>query len=324
MIVPQYWAEGRLQHRERGRQITVRRFGWSDESQAAAQANADARAQDALDRLMAGEKLVRREPRLAYNGADGVPIREEIVSRHGDTIITRNGYGARCLNTPDGLFVDIDLVDKPGAASGLEYIAPLFAVAAAAWALQRRWYAVAVGIGVLFVVHVVRSILHRRQTGGGVNAEAVARARGAAFVARNPDWRFRLYKTPAGLRALAMHRTFQPEEAAVTECFAALGTDPVYARMCLNQRCFRARVSAKPWRIGVRDHIRPRAGAWPVAPEQQPARSRWIEAYEHAARNHASCHYLESLGSSVEHPSARAVQVLHDDLCRANTPLPSA
>jgi len=36
-----------------------------------------------------------------------VPIREEIVSRHGDTIITRNSYGARCLNTPNALFADI-------------------------------------------------------------------------------------------------------------------------------------------------------------------------------------------------------------------------
>ena len=43
MIVPQFWAEGRLQHRAKGRQVTVRRFGWSDVSQDEAQANADAR-----------------------------------------------------------------------------------------------------------------------------------------------------------------------------------------------------------------------------------------------------------------------------------------
>ena len=43
MIVPTFWAEGRIQHQSAGRQITVRRFGWSDESQAAAQISADAR-----------------------------------------------------------------------------------------------------------------------------------------------------------------------------------------------------------------------------------------------------------------------------------------
>ncbi len=179
-------------------------------------------------------------------------------------------------------------------------------------------------MAVLFVVHVIRSLRQRRKKGGGANAETAARERVAAFAAENPDWRFRLYKTPAGLRALAMHRTFQPDDPAVAACFKALGVDPVYARMCLNQRCFRARVSAKPWRIGMRDHIRPGNGAWPVPPEHQPARGRWIEKYEQAARNHSSCHYLESIGGGAEHPAARAVQLLHDDLCRANTPLPSA
>jgi hypothetical protein len=324
MIVPQFWAEGRLQHLERGRQITVRRFGWSDASEADAQAKADARAQDALDRLIAGEELVRREPRRAYNGAEGVPIREEIVSRHGDTIITRNAYGARCLNTPDVLFVDIDSAKKPAAMPSLDFIAPLLAAATASWAIYRGWYIVAVGIGVLFVVHIVRQHLQRRQARPVGSAEDAARERVAAFVARNPEWRFRLYKTPAGLRALAMHRTFQPDEPAVAECFEKLGADPIYARMCFNQGCFRARVSAKPWRIGMHDHIRPRTGAWPVAPEHQAIRSAWIESYEQAARNHSSCRFLESIGSRVEHPSARTVQALHDELCRANTPLPSA
>ena len=33
MIVPQFWAEARLQHRAHRKQVTVRRFGWSDLSQ---------------------------------------------------------------------------------------------------------------------------------------------------------------------------------------------------------------------------------------------------------------------------------------------------
>ncbi len=82
-----------MQYRRKNRQITVRRFGWSDVSQAEAQAHAERRAQDALDGLRDGEQLARREPKVAYNGADGVPIREEIVARHDDVLITRNGYG---------------------------------------------------------------------------------------------------------------------------------------------------------------------------------------------------------------------------------------
>ena len=70
MIVPDHWAEARRQHRARGRQVTVRRFGWSETDPAAAQAMADARADEALARVLAGEKLARREPKRAYNGAD--------------------------------------------------------------------------------------------------------------------------------------------------------------------------------------------------------------------------------------------------------------
>jgi len=112
MIVPQFWAEGRIQERVAGKQITVRRYGWSDDSPIAAQAHADQRTQEAFERIARGEQLDRRERKLAYNGAHGVPIREEIVERQGDTVITRNSYGARCLNTPDVLFVDIDF-DEP-------------------------------------------------------------------------------------------------------------------------------------------------------------------------------------------------------------------
>ncbi len=285
---------------------------------------ADARAQDALARLQAGEQLDRRESRRAYNGAQGVPIREEIVSRHGETIITRNGYGARCLNTPDVLFVDMDFADYAKLPPVENVIYPLLTMALIALSLKMGWYWVAGACALGLVVVAIRDGRRRLAAKSGPNAESAARSRVAEFVAANPDWRFRLYKTPAGLRALAMHRTFQPDEPAVAECFAALGADPVYARMCLNQRCFRARVSAKPWRIGVRDHIKPTSGAWPVPPEHQPARSRWIEEYERAARNHSSCHYLESVGGGAEHAGVRAVQSLHDELCRANMPLPTA
>ena len=108
MIVPEFWAEGRVQHREPGKQVTVRRFGWSDQSISEAQNMADARARESLQRILTGAPAQRREPKVPYNGAEGVPIREEIVSRHGDEVITRNSYGARCLNTPKVLFVDVD------------------------------------------------------------------------------------------------------------------------------------------------------------------------------------------------------------------------
>ena len=326
MIVPQYWAEGRLQHRDKRRQVTVRRFGWSDVSQADAQANADARAQAALARLVAGEKIQKREPKIPYNGAAGVPIREEIVGRQGETVITRNSYGARCLNTPNVLFVDIDFQEKPpGSRLNLAIFALLLLAAGAiGWALHSRSYGI--GAAVLAVIlgygiSARRNNLALRAKGG---VEGGVRDRIATFIAGHPDWHLRLYRTPAGMRVLAMHRTFNPEEPAVADCFRALGADPIYARMCLNQRCFRARISPKPWRIGIAAHMRPSPGVWPVNPERLPERNRWIEAYERAARDYASCRFIEDVGSGAMAPDAKAVQVLHDELCQATGEAPIA
>ncbi|MEI7729741.1 MAG: hypothetical protein WCO56_09210 [Verrucomicrobiota bacterium] len=325
MIIPQFWAEGRAQHRTRGRQVTIRRFGWSEVSEAEAQANADLRAQEALERVLKGDKLLRREPKVPYNGAEGVPIREEIVSHHGETIVTRNAYGARCLNTPNVLFADIDLaMDSPLWIKFLPILISLALLVIALWQhpAWRALWAVVVSLCIgWFVGRLVAAGIHRLWVGGRDGMEKLARKKMDAFIAQNPDWHLRLYRTPAGFRVLVMHRTFEPGEAAVAEFFAALGTDPVYVRMCLNQQCFRARVSPKPWRAGITGHIRPQSGAWPVAPETLPARNEWIQKYEAAAQHYAACNFIGTLGSHKVDPAAQAVQSLHDELCRATEAL---
>ncbi len=324
MIVPQFWAEGRVQIREKGKQITVRRFGWSDTSEAEAQANADARAQDALERLLSGGDVPRRELKRGYNGADGVPIREEIIARHGDTIITRNSYGARCLNTPDVLFADVDF--QPASQPVLScFLALVLLILLVVVGWSHRPFGTAILWAVLtFVIGsiVARVILAVRLKMKDTPLVA-ARKRIERFLAKHPDWTLRIYQTPAGLRVLAMHRTFSPGEPDVAAFFSALGTDPVYVRMCMNQQCFRARLSAKPWRIGVGDHLRP-GGVWPVAPERLPLRQAWVAKYEAAAQAFAACTLLETLGNGTTHPKARAVQELHDQLSRATVGLPIA
>jgi hypothetical protein len=166
--------------------------------------------------------------------------------------------------------------------------------------------------------------LHRAIHGAKGGVERAARSRIGRFLAQHPEWNLRIYRTPAGLRVLATHRTYTPSDPAVIECFNAFGTDPIYTRMCFNQQCFRARVSPKPWRIGIGEHMRPRPGVWPVSPERMPIRSAWITKYEDAAKSFAACMLIETVGSGVTHPDARLVQELHDELCRANSQLPIA
>lgn len=334
MIIPEYWAEARLQHREGRRQVTVRRFGWSDDSLDAAQAHADARAHEAMRRVLAGEDLPRLERRAAYNGADGVPIREQIVDRHGDSVITRNGYGALCLNTPDVLFADIDIDDEDLSfrhGCSLIVVATI-AIAAALRVAGMENLPAAIGIGFAsawalswFVDRAyMRFVARPRARTQRERRDAQALARIRDFVASHRDWRLRVYRTPAGFRLLAMHRSFDPRDPEVRACFDALGVDPTYARMCHNQRCFRARISPKPWRIGLSRLNAPAVAAWQPAHADLPERRRWIARYEAAAPRFASCRFLETLGQGPEAPEAIAVREVHDLFCRADSALPLA
>lgn len=133
-------------------------------------------------------------------------------------------------------------------------------------------------------------------------AEKRAGDRIERFIAGHPTWHLRLYRTPVGFRVLALHRVFDPHEAEGSEFFSAIDADPSYVRMCLNQRCFRARLSPKPWRIGIERHIKPQPGVWPISPERLPERYRWVEDYERKARDYAACRYVASLGSSQTDP----------------------
>ena len=119
---------------------------------------------------------------------------------------------------------------------------------------------------------------------------------------------------------MATHQPFEASSPPVLQFFLAVGTDPLYMRMCRNQQCFRARLTAKPWRIGVEGHMRPRPGIWPVRPERLQARTEWVSKYEHAAAAYAACHFIESVGSGKVHPEIGGVVELHDRETRANNP----
>lgn len=302
----------------------MRRFGWSDISEDEAQSHADIRTAEALQRILAGESQRRRERKVPYNGADGVPIREEILARHGDAIVTRNGYGARCLNTPNVLFADIDFQIETGCLEQLGcglggalvagFVANHFGLNPSLWML---FTVLAMILGAL-LPYLVRTGV--RQALGGAVPQALRRVK--TFVARHPDWNLRVYRTPAGLRIMAMNRTFDPGETAVAECFRALRVDRIYARMCLRQRCFRARVTAKPWRIGIA--VRTRPGVWPVSEERIARRQAWIAEYETAAAAYSACQFLTEIGSGTRDRDAIFVQELHDTLCRATAELPLA
>jgi hypothetical protein len=326
MFVPSFWAEGRVQGRIKGKQVTVRRFGWSETSPEAAQSMADERATDAFRRMESGEKLDRREPKVRYNGADGVPIREEVLERHGDVAITRNSYGARCLNTPDVLFADVDYEGDPGMSLRVSGMLLVLVAACAAGGAALDRFVTGLGVGIVTAIVLYNVLENRRKArrarGGGPEQAALDRIR--RFAAEHPRWHLRVYATPAGLRLLAGHRTFTADDPEVAVFFSEIGTDPVYRRMCQNQKCFRARLTPKPWRIGIQEHLRPRPGVWPVHPDRMPLRERWVANYEKTAGDFAACRFMETLGAGRMDPKAEEVARLHDRLSGAESGLPIA
>jgi len=325
MLVPEHWAEASATRREDGRQVTVRRFGWSLESEAAALAMARARVAEALVRIAGGADEARREPRVPYNGAEGVPIREEVVQRLGQDVVTRNSYGARCLNTPDVWIADVDFDDEVPLAL-VAAVALLIAVLAGALAFELSGPRAAffAGAFVLLCSGLVARALRawaRLLLGDG---ERRARRRLAAFAKAHPDWRLRVHRTPNGLRLVALQRLFAPSEPASRAAFADLGVDPLYAAMCERQGCFRARLDAKPWRIGIASHLKPRPGVWPVRPERRAERAAWLAAYDAVARGFAACRFEEELGEGAVDARAAAVSQLHDTLSGATSGRPIA
>jgi hypothetical protein len=320
MIVPDYWAEARRQHKAANRQITVRRFGWSLVDEAEALAMAERRADEALLRLVSGEKLARRERKVAYNGADGVPIREEVLARHGEEVITRNAYGARCLNSPRVLFADVDFKRSIDFKLVLLIFAALEVCGLAGFGDGSWGLALALTFVSFLLAYPATILVQRLVLDAQGGAEQLAYTRIVEFVKRHPTWSLRLYRTPAGYRLLATHQPFEAVTEEVQDFFNAVRADPIYVRMCINQRCFRARLTAKPWRIGIASHMRPRPGVWPINPERMAERAEWISAYEERARGYAACAYLETIGPELIHEDLRMVVDLHDRASRALVP----
>ena len=325
MIVPEFWSEAKERVVIAGKSRTLKRFGWSDSSEREALEHARERVHDAANRLRAGEQVRTMDHKVPYNGAEGLPIREEIISRHGDAVITRNTYGALCLNTPDTLFADVDIEEPTRPWLGFAYFLP-FVVAGIVFSREFGTYWV---LAVAILVGLFLSGLLSQGTNWIINKArpdpyAAARSRIERFAEANPDWNLRLYRTPKGYRVLVMHRTFDPTENHAFDFLERVGSDPLYVTMCRNQKCFRARISPKPWRVGMEAHIKPRPGVWPINPERMPERLEWIRRYEHKAKDFASCRFEGDLGSGRVDRNCEKIRAVHDQYCKADLSLPLA
>ncbi len=256
---------------------------WSDSSLAEAAALAQEAARRIAERFASGDKL-----RRGYGYPDRPfrePVLREIKSLGGElaAVITRNSYGALVLNTARVMFVDVDLPEPKSPVGG--------------------W---------------LKRLFGKPESPAPriIGEDVLARAE--TWRQSHPGWSWRVYRTKAGLRLLATHAPFEPDAPSTEQVFDALGADPLYRRLCGTQKCFRARLTPKPWRCGSRNP--PCRWPWPDAKAEARFKA-WETRYQIACRDYATCELIAAPGSQQVDPTVQLILKVHDETTLADSML---
>ncbi len=277
-----------------GRQVPFKVRRGSDVSIEDARRIAEQAARDLCDHIRRGGEPADH---YDYDQRQLVePIIEDINDADGSRIaaITINRYGCEVLNTMHLGFLDIDLVHlekQRRRADRRGFITRLF------------------GGG--------RE--EARSAGQPTTPEGRALQQLDTWIRQRPSTGVRAYRTAAGLRYLFVHPRMNPLDALDVPVYAELGCDPLYQRLCVAQGCFRARLSPKPWRIGVKRPPGPRADL------QDNAFIRWRTSYNAKSTGFAVCAMLQCFGDvTPPDPMTQHLIELHDELTGATTGYPLA
>jgi hypothetical protein len=255
---------------------------WSATSLAEAQTAADSAARQLAARFRDGNF-----PPHQNGYYPDRPLREQITQEFKDpagkqtAVVTRNSYGCFVLNTARVMFVDIDLPEpKP---PGL--FQRLFGKPAAAPPPMDQ---------------------------------ATALAKVEHWTQANPTWGWRIYRTRAGLRLLAVQAPIEPDSDLANSVFAALGADPLYRKLCQTQKCYRARLNPKPWRCGITT----KPERWPWLDARAEKRfERWDAQYRSFSAHWATCELLRQIGNPAIHPEIAPIIQFHDQATRTGSNL---
>jgi hypothetical protein len=132
---------------------------------------------------------------------------------------------------------------------------------------------------------------------------------------------FRIYRTAGGFRILATTDEFEPGSEPAERLMNLVGADRNFVDLCRRQRNFRARLSPKPWRCGLRrpPNLFPRESA-----RAEQRFERWLTEYGRACDSRATCEYVGHVGPGFVHNRIRPVIELHDRATNALSALPLA
>jgi hypothetical protein len=263
----------------RGRSGDFFAWRWSSRSLAEAQALADQAAQQLAERFRPAGGLPPKQGGYYPNRPFREQVLQEFKNPAGEigAAVTRNSYGCLVLNTARVMFVDIDLpIPKP--AGG--FFQKLFSKPAAP---------------------------------PPVTGQNEALAKIEIWTRNHPEWGWRIYRTRAGLRLLATQGLVEADSSTSDDVLVALGADPLYQKLCKTQKCFRARLTPKPWRCGV--HSKPERWPWLDA-RTETKFQKWEKLYQSYAFNWATCELLRQTGNPTVHQDVQPIIKFHDETTR--------
>lgn len=272
---PRHWdvAEDRVQD-PNGRTFRLRIWGWSTSSAGQAAIAARRRLAEVAQKVRSGQPLGQ-----GYYHRN--PLREEVLreirSAEGDLIglISRNSYGAEILNTDRILIAD---VDDPSAGRPP----------------RRGW-----SLGRLF---------RRGRPAPEPAPTDPALSRIEEFARARTHLGVHVYQTAAGYRVLITGVHAPPDSAYAEEILAALASDPLYARLCAVHRNYRARLTPKPWRTG----LRALTVQWPFTdPQQEQEAARWVDRYRQRSAEYTVCRLVRRASAAPSADEALLLQT-HD------------
>lgn len=279
MEIPRYWA--RIETTARGADnlpIDITSWGWSSISQSEAERHARERLPQATARIVAAVDA-HDESRYPY-GAH--PLREEILREipdgDGQPAAILSRNGYGAVVLNTARLLFVD-VDLRNPRSGC------------LWFLRRK-------------------SLQR------IEEETLARIRdGLARYSGS----FRIYRTAGGFRILGTGHLYEPGPDTESErLMKEVGADPSFVLLSRLQKSFRARLTPKPFRLGLPAPPQgfPRAGT--------PLFEEWLARYDEACKAYAVCELLETAGKGWTAAEVAPLVKLHDEATGVGSGLPLA
>lgn len=285
MRLARYWVREKGEFEWRRKPGQAGCWGWSEESEEEAREMSRSRTAKLVawlsDTLAGGDAGMGIE----YD-YDTRPLREEILQEFEDddretiAAVTRNRYGALVLNTDSLVFLDRDIERPP---VSLSTVLPRWA---------RRLFKIA-----------------------DPEPEAARELRALesihAWAETQPGVGIRIYRTAAGFRVLLTNRSIPADTTEAAELLNSADVDPLYAILCEKQESYRARLTPKPWRIGLRRPGR----VWPFeSARDEQAFQEWLGNYESTRQNFAVCRLVETIGPDETLEQHAPLIELHDRL----------